>query len=142
MYTHARTKPQARRGCPWTAQQTPERILKDVCGIIMSMKHICKIDNDKYMYFVCLSPAARGPRSRRRSGFCVRGQYLSIYLSVCLSVYLSIYLAVCLSVYLSICLSIYLSIYIILGLTRTDGRSGSAISIRSIYIYIYIYICM
>ena len=39
--------------------------------------------------------------------------YLSIYLSVCLSVScLSVYLSICLSVYLSICLSIYLSIYL------------------------------
>ena len=37
-------------------------------------------------------------------------EYLSIYLSICLSVYLSIYLSVCLSVYLSIYLSTYLSI--------------------------------
>ena len=38
--------------------------------------------------------------------------YLSIYLSICLSVYPSIYLSICLSIYLSICLSVYLSIYL------------------------------
>ena len=42
--------------------------------------------------------------------------YLSVYLSVCLSVSLSLYLFVCLSLYLSLylsgCLSIYLSIYL------------------------------
>ena len=38
--------------------------------------------------------------------------YLSICLSIYLSVYLSIYLSVYLSIYLSVCLSIYLSIYL------------------------------
>ena len=36
---------------------------------------------------------------------------LSIYLSIYQSIYLSIYLSVCLSIYLSVCLSIYLSVY-------------------------------
>ncbi len=63
-------------------------------------------------------------------------RYLSIYLSVCLSVclYLSIYLSVCLSVclslsiYLSVCLSVFLSI--------------SCLSVCLIYLSVYLSFCL
>ena len=47
--------------------------------------------------------------------------YLSIYLSVCLSVYLSTYLSICLSIYLSVCLPVCLSVYL-----QAWKRSNSA----------------
>ena len=62
----------------------------------------------------------------RYSAFVLACSYLSIYLSVRLSIYLSIYRSICLSIYLSVYLSICLSVYLSIH--------------PSIYLYIYIYI--
>ena len=61
------------------------------------------------------------------------GVYLSKYLSVCLSIYLSIDLFI----YLSICLSVYLSIYLFIEPSIHPSIYLSNLSL-SLYIYIWV----